>query len=83
MSICTCPLCQKKGRTTVIDSRSTGDGTVCYRRYKCGSCKQRFTSYEVYFEQPTIGRSKRSNLGRLAAARILDGAVEELNFNGE
>jgi transcriptional regulator NrdR family protein len=83
MSIRVCPLCKIEGYTSVIDSRQASDGTACYRRYKCRSCKQRFTSYEVYFEQPTIGRSKRSNLGRLAAARILDGAVEELNFNGE
>jgi transcriptional regulator NrdR family protein len=82
MSIRTCPLCQKEGRTTVIDSRSTGDGTVCYRRYKCGSCKQRFTSYEVYFEKAELTKRK-THLGRIAVARLLDGAVELLDFNGE
>jgi transcriptional regulator NrdR family protein len=82
MSIRTCPLCHAEGQTVVVDSRAVGDGTACYRRYLCGACKQRFTSYEVYFEKAELGKRK-TDLGRIATARLLEGAVEELNFNGE
>jgi transcriptional regulator NrdR family protein len=82
MSIRTCPLCHSEGTTFVIDSRQAGDGTACYRRYVCRRCEQRFTSYEVYFEKAELGKRK-TDLGRIATARLLEGAVEELNFNGE
>lgn len=40
-----CPFCGSI-EDKVIDSRMSKDGDVIRRRRKCGSCQQRFTSYE-------------------------------------
>ena len=41
-----CP-CEKKGETSVVDSRPTEDGTAIRRRRLC-SCGERFTiSYSI------------------------------------
>ena len=48
-----CP-CDKKGETSVVDSRPTEDGTAIRRRRLC-SCGQRFTTFErVQFCELTI-----------------------------
>ena len=48
-----CP-CDKKGETSVVDSRPTEDGTAIRRRRLC-SCGQRFTTFErVQFRELTI-----------------------------
>ena len=48
-----CP-CEKKGETSVVDSRPTEDGTAIRRRRLC-SCGQRFTTFErVQFRELTI-----------------------------
>ena len=41
--------CQHCGseQTWVLDSRMTQDGFVRRRRYHCGSCRKRFTTYEI------------------------------------
>ncbi len=39
-----CP-CDKKGETSVVDSRPTEDGTAIRRRRLC-SCGERFTTFE-------------------------------------
>ncbi len=39
-----CP-CEKKGETSVVDSRPTEDGTAIRRRRLC-SCGERFTTFE-------------------------------------
>ena len=39
-----CP-CEKKGETSVVDSRPTEDGTAIRRRRLC-SCGARFTTFE-------------------------------------
>ena len=39
-----CP-CNKKGETSVVDSRQTEDGTAIRRRRKC-VCGERFTTFE-------------------------------------
>ena len=39
-----CP-CEKKGETSVVDSRPTEDGTAIRRRRMC-SCGERFTTFE-------------------------------------
>ena len=49
--ICPCP---KKGETSVVDSRSTEDGTSIRRRRLC-VCGERFTTFErVQFRELTI-----------------------------
>ena len=48
-----CP-CQKKGETSVVDSRPTEDGTALRRRRLC-ECGERFTTFErVQFRELTI-----------------------------
>ena len=39
-----CP-CEKKGETSVVDSRPTEDGTAIRRRRLC-ACGERFTTFE-------------------------------------
>ena len=49
-----CPFCKEKD-TSVIDSRSTEDGTAIRRRRLCGCGKQRFTTFErVQFREITV-----------------------------
>ena len=40
-----CP-CEKKGETSVVDSRPTEDGTAIRRRRLCTACGERFTTFE-------------------------------------
>ena len=40
-----CP-CEKKGETSVVDSRPTEDGTAIRRRRLCTVCGERFTTFE-------------------------------------
>ena len=40
-----CP-CEKKGETSVVDSRPTEDGTAIRRRRLCTACNERFTTFE-------------------------------------
>ena len=48
-----CP-CQKKGETSVVDSRPTEDGTAIRRRRLC-ECGERFTTFErVQFRELVI-----------------------------
>ena len=42
-----CPFCKDKDKeTSVLDSRPTEEGSVIRRRRVCGSCKERFTTFE-------------------------------------
>ena len=42
-----CPFCKDKYKeTSVLDSRPTEEGSVIRRRRLCGSCKERFTTFE-------------------------------------
>ena len=53
-----CPFCKEKD-TSVIDSRSTEDGTAIRRRRLCGCGKQRFTTFErVQFRELTVIKKK-------------------------
>ena len=48
-----CP-CEKKGETSVVDSRPTEDGTAIRRRRLC-ECGERFTTFErVQFRELTV-----------------------------
>ena len=53
-----CP-CEKKGETSVVDSRPTEDGTAIRRRRVCGcERKERFTTFErVQFRELTVVKS--------------------------
>ena len=41
-----CPFCNADN-TKVLDSRLVGGGNQVWRRRECGSCKERFTTYET------------------------------------
>ena len=62
-----CP-CEKKGDTSVVDSRPTEDGTAIRRRRLCGcDRKERFTTFErVQFQELTVikGNGKREPFDR-------------------
>ena len=62
-----CP-CEKKGETSVVDSRPTEDGTAIRRRRLCGcERKERFTTFErVQFQELTVikGNGKRAPFDR-------------------
>ena len=48
-----CP-CEKKGETSVVDSRPTEDGTAIRRRRLC-ECGERFTTFErIQFRELTV-----------------------------
>lgn len=51
-----CPFCKDKEKeTSVLDSRPTEDGAVIRRRRVCGSCKERFTTFErIQYREFTI-----------------------------
>ena len=56
-----CP-CEKKGETSVVDSRPTEDGTAIRRRRLC-SCGERFTTFErVQFRELTVVKKMVENL---------------------
>lgn len=40
-----CPFCGH-GETQVVETRESEDGDLIRRRRRCGSCEQRFTTYE-------------------------------------
>ena len=49
-----CP-CEKKGETSVVDSRPTEDGTAIRRRRLSSCCNQRFTTFErVQFREMMV-----------------------------
>lgn len=42
-----CPRCQSDNGSRVIDSRDYPEREVRRRRHVCGSCKERFSTYEI------------------------------------
>ncbi len=52
-----CPVCESD--SNVVDSRTTGDGSIRRRRL-CTNCKRRFTTYER-IGSPTLKVVKRSD----------------------
>ena len=55
-----CP-CDKKGETSVVDSRPTEDGTAIRRRSH-SICGQRFTTFErIQFRELTIVKKMEEN----------------------
>ena len=56
-----CP-CEKKGETSVVDSRPTEDGTAIRRRRLC-VCGERFTTFErVQFQELTVIKGNTSTV---------------------
>ena len=56
-----CP-CEKKGETSVVDSRPTEDGTAIRRRRLC-SCGERFTTFErVQYREIMVVKKMEENL---------------------
>ena len=56
-----CP-CEKKGETSVVDSRPTEDGTAIRRRRLC-SCGERFTTFErIQYREIMVVKKKWSKI---------------------
>ena len=56
-----CP-CEKKGETSVVDSRPTEDGTAIRRRRLC-ACGERFTTFErIQFRELMVVKKTGENL---------------------
>ena len=56
-----CP-CEKKGETSVVDSRPTEDGTAIRRRRLC-SCGERFTTFErIQYRELMVVKKMEENL---------------------
>ena len=56
-----CP-CEKKGETSVVDSRPTEDGTAIRRRRLC-TCGERFTTFErIQFRELMVVKKMGENL---------------------
>ena len=56
-----CP-CEKKGETSVVDSRPTEDGTAIRRRRLC-SCGERFTTFErIQYREIMVIKKMEENL---------------------
>ena len=56
-----CP-CEKKGDTSVVDSRPTEDGTAIRRRRLC-ICGERFTTFErIQFRELMVVKKMEENL---------------------
>ena len=66
-----CP-CEKKGDTSVVDSRPTEDGTAIRRRRLSSCCNQRFTTFErVQFrEMMVIKKNGRKSVFDLSLIHI-------------
>ena len=63
--------CEKKGETSVVDSRPTEDGTAIRRRRLCTVCGERFTTFErVQFRELMVvkknGRKSAFDRDKLA-----------------
>ena len=55
-----CP-CEKKGETSVVDSRPTEDGTAIRRRRMC-ECGERFTTFErIQFRELMVVKKTGEN----------------------
>ena len=56
-----CP-CEKKGETSVVDSRPTEDGTAIRRRRLC-ACGERFTTFErIQYRELMVVKKMEENL---------------------
>ena len=68
-----CP-CEKKGETSVVDSRPTEDGTAIRRRRLC-ECGTRFTTFEriQHREIMVIKKNGRKSLKNLHKNNIFRG----------
>ena len=80
-----CPFCKEKD-TSVIDSRSTEDGTAIRRRRLSSCCKQRFTTFErVQFRELTVVKKngRKSIFDREKLARSVITALRKRPIDSE
>ena len=79
-----CP-CEKKGETSVVDSRPTEDGTAIRRRRLC-SCGTRFTTFErIQLRDLVVMKSngQKENFDRDKMYRSLSLALRKRNVDNE
>ena len=68
-----CP-CEKKGETSVVDSRPTEDGTAIRRRRLC-TCGERFTTFErIQYRELMVVKKMEENL-RLIEINYLNQSI--------
>lgn len=82
-----CPKCG--GKTSVIDSRPSAEGSVIRRRRSCDACQDRFTTFEVYlpatqidfYERalPKLQQSLVQIEGSLALAKVSSETIVKVN----
>jgi transcriptional repressor NrdR len=63
----TCPHCHAPNADVVIDSRTNPRGTLVRRRRACGTCAQRFTTYEIAIPDKAVKLKVRELAARSAA----------------
>lgn len=67
-----CPFC-KRDNDKVVDSRTSGDGSVIRRRRECLECARRFTTYERLEEAPLRVIKKDGSRVSFDREKILSG----------
>ena len=70
-----CPFCQED-QDRVVDSRSSGEGSIIRRRRECMSCGRRFTTYERIENLPLRVVKKDGSRTEFNRAKILEGLVK-------
>ena len=79
-----CP-CEKKGETSVVDSRPTEDGTAIRRRRLC-SCGERFTTFErIQFRELMVVKKngRREQFDRDKLDRSIRVAIQKRPIQAE
>ncbi len=70
-----CPYC-KRDKDHVVDSRSSGDGSVVRRRRHCVACDRRFTTYERVEESPLRVIKKNGSREPFSRAKLMEGLLK-------
>ena len=70
-----CPFC-REDNDKVVDSRSSGEGSIIRRRRECLSCGRRFTTYERLETLPIKVIKKDGRRETFSRANILNGFIK-------
>ena len=70
-----CPFC-REDRDKVVDSRSSGEGSIIRRRRECLSCGRRFTTYERIETLPLRVIKKDGHRVEFDRTKILNGLIK-------
>ena len=70
-----CPFC-RKDQDKVVDSRSSGEGSIIRRRRECLECGRRFTTYERIETLPLRVVKKDGHRVEFDRAKIINGMIK-------